>query len=196
MQKANVHPHIFYFCQTILALIVVWFPGNSALSIEADTSPQTPTSVTGKAVLKGTAPDSPLIGEISLTESEEGLIIEANMEHVPDPGKHGFHIHEFGDCSDTGNAAGGHFNPMSAPHGFLPENGLTHAHAGDMGNMDIDENGSGHLHVVLPDVTLISGPHPVAGRAIIIHAKEDDFGQPTGNAGGRIGCGTIIIVKN
>jgi Cu-Zn family superoxide dismutase len=26
---------------------------------------------------------------------------------------------------------------------------------------------------------------------VILHEKEDDFGQPTGNAGGRIGCGVI-----
>ena len=34
-------------------------------------------------------------------------------------------------------------------------------------------------------------PHAVAGRAFILHEKQDDFGQPTGNAGGRIGCGKI-----
>ena len=29
------------------------------------------------------------------------------------------------------------------------------------------------------------------GASIIVHAKKDDGGQPTGNAGGRIGCGVI-----
>jgi Cu-Zn family superoxide dismutase len=36
----------------------------------------------------------------------------------------------------------------------------------------------------------------VGGRAIILHEKMDDFSQPTGNAGGRIGCGTIIVTGN
>ncbi|MBI3323135.1 MAG: superoxide dismutase family protein, partial [Candidatus Omnitrophica bacterium] len=32
------------------------------------------------------------------------------------------------------------------------------------------------------------------GRSLILHEKVDDFGQPLGNAGGRIGCGVIRIV--
>jgi hypothetical protein len=28
---------------------------------------------------------------------------------------------------------------------------------------------------------------------VVLHEKADDFGQPTGNAGGRIGCGTIQL---
>lgn len=34
------------------------------------------------------------------------------------PGKHGFHIHQYGDCSAAdGTSAGGHFNPMDEKHG-------------------------------------------------------------------------------
>jgi len=34
------------------------------------------------------------------------------------PGKHGFHVHEFGDCSSPdGMSAGGHFNPDKEKHG-------------------------------------------------------------------------------
>ena len=34
-------------------------------------------------------------------------------------------------------------------------------------------------------------PSSFLGRAIIVHEKEDNGGQPVGNAGGRIGCGVI-----
>jgi Cu-Zn family superoxide dismutase len=34
-------------------------------------------------------------------------------------------------------------------------------------------------------------PSSFLGRAIIVHEKADDGGQPVGNAGGRIGCGVI-----
>jgi Cu-Zn family superoxide dismutase len=44
----------------------------------------------------------------------------------------------------------------------------------------------------MPDLTVADGPHSVRNRAIIVHANVDDLAtQPTGNAGGRIGCGVI-----
>lgn len=41
-----------------------------------------------------------------------------------------------------------------------------------------------------------AGMHGILGRAVIIHAKEDDGGQSTGNAGDRIGAGGIGISKD
>ncbi|NJL85906.1 MAG: superoxide dismutase family protein [Leptolyngbyaceae cyanobacterium SM1_1_3] len=32
-----------------------------------------------------------------------------------------------------------------------------------------------------------------ANRAVILHADADDFGQPTGHVGDRIGCGVIQL---
>ena len=57
----------------------------------------------------------------------------------------------------------------------------------------IDADGSGSLEVELDGMNLSSSSYAVAGRAFILHAKPDDFGQPTGNAGARIGCGSIVI---
>lgn len=145
----------------------------------------------GKAVadLKGTAPDSPISGTVTLTETLEGLKVDVEVAGVP-AGKHGFHIHETGSCEDGGKAAGGHFNPKNVTHGFLPKDGLEHAHCGDMGNIEVSPDGIGALSIVLPGVTL-AGENGVVGRSVILHEKEDDFGQPTGNAGGRIACGVI-----
>ena len=110
-------------------------------------------------------------------------------------GTHGLHIHEAGDCSGGGSAAGSHFNPDGVSHGFLPQDGSAKAHPGDMGNIEVGQDGSGSLNLTLPGVHLASGPYAVAGRAIVLHEKVDDFGQPTGNAGGRIGCGPIVLTK-
>jgi Cu-Zn family superoxide dismutase len=64
-----------------------------------------------------------------------------------------------------------------------------------MGNITIAENGSGAVEMVIPKVTLTDSKFTVGGRGVILHEKADDFGQPVGNAGGRIGCGVITITK-
>lgn len=147
-----------------------------------------------KADIRGTAEGSTVSGEAVLTDTPQGVQVEVTVAGAP-PGPHGLHIHQFGACADAGNAAGGHFNPHNAPHGFLPKDGAEHAHPGDMGNIEADAQGAGRLSVLLPGVTLAGGPVSVAGRAMVLHEQADDFGQPTGNAGGRIGCGPILLVK-
>lgn len=147
---------------------------------------------TASAVLQGTAEDSQLVGMVRFEDSEEGLRIDVQIFGAPS-GLHGIHIHENGSCEDKGNAAGGHFNPMKAQHGFLPTDGLEGAHAGDFGNMEINQSGEGSLFLVIPDLTVTGGEHNVEGRSVILHEKQDDFSQPTGNAGGRIGCGIIKL---
>jgi len=153
------------------------------------------TAVLGRAEIYGTAEESTLYGEVDLTDTSAGLKVTASISDVPRPGKHGFHIHTYGNCDDGGKAAGGHYNPHNVKHGYLPKDGNDNAHLGDLGSIDIDDEGKGELSVLLPGVSLTSGKNNVAGRAFILHAKEDDFGQPTGNAGGRIGCGTILVVS-
>ncbi len=149
-------------------------------------------SETGVAILKGTAPDSSISGIITFEDTPEGLRIIAKLSNVP-PGKHGFHIHEFGRITNGGNDAGGHFNPEGNSHGYLPADGIRNAHAGDLGNIVVGLDGRGTLELVVRGLTLSGGNYSVGGRAVILHEKEDDLGQPVGNAGSRIGVGTIII---
>ena len=37
--------------------------------------------------------------------------------------------------------------------------------------------------------------NPIVGHGVIVHAKRDDGGQPTGNAGARIAQGVIGVAK-
>ncbi len=149
----------------------------------------------GMAEIKGTKEDSAVSGKLRIIEKDDGIDVEVEVEHVPDPGRHGLHFHEIGRCDDEGKAAGGHFNPEKAQHGYLPKDGRMHAHAGDMGNIEIGPDGRGSLKVFLPGVFLSKTPG-VGGLSIVLHEKEDDFGQPTGNAGGRIGCGVIELKES
>ena len=142
------------------------------------------------ALIKGTEEGSNVSGVVMLVEKGEGLEITVNVGNVP-PGKHGFHIHENGSCAEKGNAAGGHYNPDHVMHGLVMNDGFTASHAGDFGNIEIADDGTGSLKIFIPGLTLTGERYNVAGKAIILHEKEDDFGQPTGNAGARIGCGII-----
>jgi Cu-Zn family superoxide dismutase len=132
---------------------------------------------------------SKLSGKAVLTETEGGVHVVLTLEGL-EPGDHGAHVHEKGDCSAAdGASAGGHFNPQSKDHG-LP--GADKRHLGDLGNIVIGKDGKGSLDITAPGANLKpSDPLSFVGRAIIVHAKKDDGGQPTGNAGGRVGCGVV-----
>ena len=153
-------------------------------------SPNQMFAATAKAIIQGTQEGSELLGSTDFQDTDEGLRVQVNIFGAP-PGLHGIHIHENGSCEDQGNAAGSHFNPDNAKHGSLTANGLQGAHAGDLGNIEINDSGEGALFLVAPGLTVKEGKYAVDGRAVILHEKQDDFGQPTGNAGGRIGCGII-----
>ena len=133
---------------------------------------------------------STLTGTATFTEVQGGVLVEILVEHAP-PGWHAVHVHEKGDCSAAdASSAGGHFNPASLNHGS--PHAVDAHHAGDLGNMDVAADGRGHHMILMPDLTVASGPNSVVDRAIVVHAGVDDLvTQPTGNAGGRIGCGVI-----
>lgn len=130
-------------------------------------------------------------GTVNFTQLAEGKIrVEAEITGLS-PGKHGMHVHEWGDCtSPDGESAGGHFNPDMTAHG-MPGTG-TH-HPGDFGNLDADASGTARLTLTMDPshFSIAGGDYSVLGRAIIVHEKPDDFGQPTGNAGARLACGII-----
>ena len=109
----------------------------------------------------------------------------------------GVHLHDYGDCSaQDGSSAGGHWNPTNEEHGAW---GGDSFHSGDIGNIIINEDEKGSL-VLLDQYGRWTidkdGKTNLVGKAIIIHAKNDDKRtQPTGAAGARIGCGEIKIKK-
>lgn len=150
-------------------------------------------AVSGIAEVKGTAAGSSIAGTVTFDEAAGGLQVRAMLTGLP-PGQHAFHIHEFGSCADAGKAAGSHYNPMSAPHGHILKDGVGHAHAGDMGNLEVGKDGKASMQILIPGVTLVSSSVSVAGRAVIVHEKVDDFSQPVGNAGGRIACAPIVLI--
>jgi len=131
-------------------------------------------------------------GIVTFTKSGDEMKIVADLSGLT-PGKHGFHIHEFGDCSSPdGKAAGGHFNPTNNPHAG---HDVAQRHEGDMGNIEADGSGKAHLDLT-DNMMVMSGEKSIIGHSVIVHEKADDLkSQPTGDAGGRVACGVIGIAK-
>lgn len=149
-----------------------------------------PPAEAAKATAKMEAKsESKLTGEASFEETEKGVKVTLEVAGV-EPGEHGAHVHEKGDCSaPDGTSAGGHFNPAGHDHA-LPDG--EQRHLGDLGNITVAEDGTGTLEIEVAGANLKAGdPNSFVGKAVIVHAKKDDGGQPTGNAGGRIGCGVV-----
>ena len=147
---------------------------------------------TAVAEFKPTEEGSRLKGQVKFTQEKGGVVVLAEVWNAP-PGKHGIHIHEKDSCADKGMAAGGHYNPSGNPHGFAPKDFPLHSHPGDMGNINVDVDGHGTLKLHMPELGLASSSrYDIRKHAVILHEKEDDFSQPTGNAGERIACGVIL----
>ncbi len=152
-----------------------------------------PAKTSIKASLKAVAVISPtqgseVTGVVHFTQTAEGVRVTGAIEHLT-PGKHGFHVHEAGDCTGPqGKTAGGHFNPDNMPHGGPMD---AKRHVGDLGNIIADTNGTAVINMV-DTVIALQGPHSIIGRSVIVHAGEDDLtSQPSGDAGPRVGCGVI-----
>lgn len=151
-----------------------------------------PAPVTKAVAVLNPLGSSGVSGAVTFSKAEGGVKVSAKVSGLK-PGAHGFHVHEFGDCSAAdGTSAGGHFNPSAEPHAGPHD---AQRHAGDMGNVTAGADGVATVEYVDPRASF-DGPYSVLGRGVIVHANPDDLKtQPTGNAGGRIACGVVGAVK-
>lgn len=129
-------------------------------------------------------------GVVHFRQELEGVRVDARVEGL-EGGRHGFHVHLYGDCSSPdGVSAGGHFNPGRYSHGG-PNS--ARRHAGDLGNLFATQEGVAVYGRVDTTLTLM-GEDTILGRGVIVHTAADDLrSQPTGRAGARVACGVIGI---
>jgi Cu-Zn family superoxide dismutase len=162
------------------------------------TQAQTPAAKSS-APLKAIAVLHPTAGNkvggiVTFTEVADGVQVHAEITGLA-PGNHGFHVHEFGDCSaPDASSAGAHFNPTNKPHAG-PD--ATERHVGDMGNVEAGASGKATLEYVDHQISLTNDEQSAIGRSVIVHVKADDLkSQPAGNSGARVACGVIGRAKN
>ncbi|MGB3649609.1 MAG: superoxide dismutase family protein [Rivularia sp. (in: cyanobacteria)] len=131
-------------------------------------------------------------GKVTFTPEPSGVQVVADITGLS-PGKHGFHVHEKGDCSaPDASSAGGHYAPNNSPHG-APEDPANQRHVGDLGNITADASGNAKYNRV-DNIISLDGANSIVGKAVIVHSGADDLtSQPSGDAGSRLACGVIQI---
>lgn len=177
---------------TLLAACASTAPASSTASVQSSTA----TSAAREAAANLAPASSSLAsGRLVLMPMAGGVHVRGEVGGLKPGGMHAFHIHETGDCSAAdASSAGGHFNPSGLPHGRA---GRGAHHAGDADNLVANARGVGTVDAHFAGVTLGGGrANDIAGRAVVVHAAPDDYtSQPAGNAGARIACGVIRIVR-
>ena len=142
------------------------------------------------------------VATVDIWEDEEDGGVWFSVENVGESnlaeGKYGVHVHETGVCDadvePAFDTAGAHFDPTMEDHGDI---NADPSHAGDLGNMEVDDEGNFEHEVLAEKLTMSSAePNTLAdadGSAIIIHSGEDDLEtQPSGDAGDRWACAVIF----
>lgn len=212
----------------ILVLGLASFGAISAVSAQ-DATPDadpgaTPDILNTEVALLDTSGNQ--VGTAIMSESADGVTFTIDVTGLT-PGEHGIHVHEVGVCDPSGDepfsSAGAHYNPADAEHGGPPSGGHGHmmegspmagdhmmdgtpmagtdAHAGDLGNITVGEDGTGQLVITTDRLTLeMTENHSIPdadGSALVIHADPDDLTtQPSGNSGSRIACGVLAEPMN
>lgn len=152
-----------------------------------------PADQTVEAQLK--TADGADAGTVTFRQAEHGVLVVAKLKNLS-PGAHGFHIHETGACAPDFKAAGGHYNPLGAEHGFDGAGGY---HVGDLPNIHVGADGTAMSEFFVPQVTLGAAdndryPYTLAdadGSAMMVHAKGDDYADMA-SSGDRAACGVIM----
>jgi len=137
--------------------------------------------------------NSNVSGNVVFKEVEGNVSMTAIISGLS-AGQHAIHIHQSADCSsEDGKSAGGHWNPTARPHGkWGAETGY---HKGDIGNFTADDNGHGTISFTTDEWCIGCGDETkdILGKAVIVHAGQDDLSsQPSGAAGARVSCAGII----
>jgi Cu-Zn family superoxide dismutase len=176
------------------SMIGLAFLSLAALTGQAQTPAEKPSApLQAIAVLHPTAGNK-VSGTVKFTEVADGVEVHAELAGLT-AGEHGFHVHEFGDCSaPDASAAGAHFNPTNKPHAG-PD--APDRHVGDMGNVEADAAGKAKLEYVDHQISLTNDQQSVIGRSVVVHMKRDDLkSQPAGDSGARVACGVIGRAKS
>lgn len=175
---------------TFIALLAAGCTGQNGGQNSADSASQQESQVDRAVAVLHPTEGNEAAGTVTFTREPDGIHVRATLTGLSE-GEHGFHIHQYGDCSaPDGTSAGGHYNPAGVEHGARSD---SVRHVGDLGNAAANAEGTAVVDYVDPNLSL-DGPNGIVGRGVVVHGGADDFeSQPSGAAGPRVACGAIGI---
>ena len=123
-----------------------------------------------------------------------GVVFTPQLKGLP-AGKHGFHVHEAGNCGakdkdgkmSPAEMAGGHYDPAKAGKHAGPEG---EGHKGDLPTLEVAADGTATKAVSAEHLAL----KDLDGKSLMIHEGGDNYAdqpKPLGGGGTRIACGVI-----
>ena len=148
------------------------------------------------ANIRGAVDGSTISGTVTFEQSESDplgdMTVTYSINGMPD-GLKAFHVHQFGDTrvTDTLSTMDAHFVPFCIPpmidettgeppagascqddsvHGMPPS---VLRQPGDMGNINVDNNGAGTLIIGQGKMSLTDPMRSIVGRSIVIHSGQD-----------------------
>ncbi len=160
-------------------------------------------STPGKAVARVTDVKGRFLGVVTFIDSGTSTRVNFLLSGLT-PGKHGVHVHSGAVCTDSKDAvtganvifggAGPHFDPNDSKNHGGPNLDSSKGHAGDLENLVFDASGANFQKGKTQKINLAGGALSVVGKAIIIHANEDNYTNTpaNGGSGGRVACGVIV----
>lgn len=168
-----------------------WSRADEKLTKEMESAPQLVDTVELISVLQPTKGNT-AAGVVRFKTLPDGKIeVSGEVRGLQSNSEHGFHIHQYGDLtSEDGSSLGDHYDPLHMQHA-LPH--TEQRHAGDFGNIKANADGVADIKIVVDNISLSGQKNPILGRGLVVHAKPDDGGQPSGNAGARIAVGVIGV---
>ncbi|MFC4126157.1 superoxide dismutase[Cu-Zn] [Nocardia rhizosphaerae] len=135
------------------------------------------------------------VGTTTIVAEGGHLVVTVEAQGLT-PGFHGLHFHQNGTCEGDFTSAGGHLQVGAAD---------AHPASGDLTSLQVGADGTAELVTQTSSVTL----DQVKGKALIVHAGADNFGNipprytreggtgpdettlSTGDAGARVACGVV-----
>ena len=174
-------PEQVFLAGSVVTVVLIIVVGIVFLNLRTREEDEITVGLTATASLQ--SPGGDPVGDVEFRQVSIGVLVMADLKGLA-PGGHAFVIHETGACMPNFDAAGDHFDPTDAEHGFIhaswKRGDPTGGHGGDLLNIYAADDGSARADFITEGITLDEGPvHSVFdgdGSAIIVHEKPDPYG--------------------